>query len=68
MLVIILILRQYKPEYAIYVSTISNVKDYGEFTEALGRDVSKVTKVINNKTYKFKLAKDKRYRLELIVE
>ena len=57
-----------KGEYAIYVSTISNVKDYGEFTEALGRDVSKVTKVINNKTYKFRLAKDKRYRLELIVE
>ena len=57
-----------KGEYAIYISTTSNVSDYGEFTEALGRDVSKITKVINNKTYKFKLVKDKRYRLELIVE
>ena len=57
-----------KGEYAIYVSTTSNVSDYGEFTEALGRNVSKVTTVINNKTYKFNLAKDKRYRLELIVE
>ena len=57
-----------KGEYVIYLSTTSNVSDYGEFTEALGRDVSKVTKVINNKTFKFKLAKDKRYRLELIVE
>jgi beta-N-acetylglucosaminidase len=57
-----------KGNYAIYISTTSNVSDYGEFTEALGRDVSKVTTVINNKTYKFNLAKDKRYRLELIVE
>ena len=54
--------------YAIYVSTVSNVSDYGEFTEALGRDVSKVTKVINNKTYTFALAKDKRYRIELNVK
>ena len=57
-----------KGNYAIYISTISNVSDYGEFTEALGRDVSKITKVINNKTYSFALVKDKRYRLELNVK
>ena len=57
-----------KGNYAIYISTISNVSDYGEFTEALGRDVSKITKLINNKTYSFALVKDKRYRLELNVK
>lgn len=57
-----------KGNYSIYISTISNVSDYGEFTEALGRDVSKVTKTINNKKYTFALAKDKRYRMELNVE
>lgn len=57
-----------KGNYAIYISTKSNVSDYGEFTEALGRDVSKVTKTINNKNYTFKLVKDKRYRIELDVK
>lgn len=57
-----------KGNYAIYISTKSNVSDYGEFTEALGRNVSKVTKTINNKKYTFKLVKDKRYRIELDVE
>ena len=54
--------------YAIYVSTISNVSDYGEFTETLGRDVSNVKLTSNNKTYTFSLIKDKRYRLELNVK
>ncbi len=55
-------------KYVIYVSTTSNISDYGEFTEALGRDVSKVKMIANNKTYSFSLAKDKRYRLELEVK
>ena len=57
-----------KGEYAIYISTISNVKDYGELTELLGKDLSKITATINNKKYSFSVNKDKRYRIELKVE
>ena len=57
-----------KGNYVIYVSTNSNVSDYGEFTEALGRDVSNIKLTSNNKTYTFSLVKDKRYRLELNVK
>ena len=57
-----------KGKYAIYISTVSNVSDYGEFTEALGRNVSNINMISGNKTYTFSVIKDKRYRLELTVE
>ncbi len=57
-----------KGEYAIYLSNSSNIKDYGELNEILGRDVSKVTATINNKTYSFRLNQERRYRIELIIK
>ena len=57
-----------KGNYAIYISTSSNISDYGELTEVLGRDVSKAKAIINNKEYSFKIVDSKRYRLELEVK
>ena len=57
-----------KGEYAIYISTKSNISDYGELTELLFRDLSKVVLTKNNKKYSFRINKDLRYRIELIVE
>lgn len=57
-----------KGEYALYISNKANISDYGELNELLQRDISSVKKEINNKTYHFKVNKDKRYRIELIVE
>ena len=56
-----------KGEYTIYISTKSNVSDYGELTELLFRDLSKVVLNKNNKKYSFRVNKDLRYRVELIV-
>jgi hypothetical protein len=57
-----------KGEYAIYISNSSNIKDYGELNEILGRDVSKIYSIINNKLYSFRLNQERRYRIELIVK
>ena len=57
-----------KGNYAIYISTVSNISDYGELTELLGRDLSKVTLTSNSKTYSFNVVNTKRYRIELNVK
>ncbi len=54
--------------YAIYISNTSNISDYGELNEILGRDLSDVIVKINNKTYSFEVNTDNRYRIELNVE
>jgi len=54
--------------YAIYISNTSNISDYGELNEILGRDLSDITETINNKTYSFEVNTDNRYRIELNVE
>lgn len=54
--------------YAIYISTKSNVSDYGELTELLFRSLDDVVLEQNNKKYSFKVNKDLRYRIELVVE
>ena len=57
-----------KGNYAIYLSTSSNIQDYGELNEVLGRDVSKVFATIKNKKYSFVVKAENRYRMELNVE
>ena len=57
-----------KGEYAIYISNKANISDYGELNELLQRDISQIKQTINDKTYTFKVNRDKRYRIELIVE
>lgn len=57
-----------KGEYAIYISTKSNISDYGELTELLFRSLDNVVLSQNNKKYSFRINKDLRYRIELIVE
>lgn len=57
-----------KGNYAIYISNKANISDYGELNELLQRDLSKVTKTINGKKYRFTVNKENRYRIELIVE
>ncbi len=54
-----------KGNYAIYVSTSSNIIDYSELNDILNKDLSKVTTSINNKNYSFISNKNKRYRIEL---
>ena len=54
--------------YAIYISTESNIKDYGELTEILSRSLDNVVLVSNKKKYSFKVNKGLRYRIELNVE
>ena len=46
----------------------ANISDYGELNELLQRDISQIKQTINDKTYTFKVNRDKRYRIELIVE
>ena len=57
-----------KGNYAIYISNISNISDYGELTEILERDLSSTKLSINNKIYTFNVNKNNRYRLELNVK
>ena len=57
-----------KGNYAIYLSTSSNIQDYGELNEILGRDVSKITATIKGKKYSFEIDSVNRYRIELNVE
>lgn len=54
--------------YAIYISNVSNISDYGELTEILERDLSAVKLELNDKAYTFNVNKNNRYRLELIVK
>lgn len=57
-----------KGNYAIYISTTSNVSDYGELNEILGRNISNIKLTSNGKTYSFKTNEDNRYRIELNVK
>ncbi len=54
--------------YAIYLSTKSNISDYGELSDLLFQDLSKSNAKINNKMYTFKLNENKRNRIELVVK
>lgn len=54
--------------YAIYITTSSNISDYGELTELLFRSLDDVKLTTNGKNYSFRINKDLRYRIELIVE
>lgn len=56
-----------KGTYSIYVSTESNVADYGELQDIFANKITATTK-IDNKTYSFKVDKENRYRILLIVE
>ena len=44
-----------KGKYRLYITTTSNVTDYSEFTDNLGRNLSKKKITINDKTYQFSL-------------
>lgn len=44
-----------KGNYKIYVTTSSNITDYSEFTDNLGRDLSTKKIIIDQKSYQFKL-------------
>lgn len=44
-----------KGKYRLYITTTSNVTDYSEFTDNLGRDLSKKKITIDDKTYQFSL-------------
>ena len=57
-----------KGNYAIYISNVSNISDYGELTEILERDLSNVKLELNDKTYTFNVNKNNRYRIELAVK
>ena len=57
-----------KGNYAIYISNVSNISDYGELTEILERDLSNVKLEINDKSYTFNVNKNNRYRIELAVK
>ena len=57
-----------KGTYAIYISTKSNISDYGELTELLFRNLDDVILNQNNKKYSFRVNNSQRYRIELIVE
>ncbi len=54
--------------YAIYISTESNISDYGELTELLFRSLDDVKLEQNGKKYSFKINNNLRYRIELIIE
>lgn len=56
-----------KGNYVIYISTKANINDISELTEKLGRDLSEVTKKINNKKYSFSINKNRGNRIEMTV-
>ena len=56
-----------KGTYVIYISTKANINDISELTEKLGRDLSTVTKKINNKKYSFSINKTRGNRIEMTV-
>lgn len=57
-----------KGSYKIYITTTSNVTDYSEFTDNLGRDLSDKKIVIDQKSYQFKLNSEDGNCIELEVE
>lgn len=57
-----------KGTYAIYLSTDSNISDYGELNDLLFSDLSKASATINGKKYHFELNEEKRNRIELVIE
>ena len=54
-------------EYVIYITTSSNIADYSEFTEKLGRSLDSVKKTINGKNYSFSINLSKGNRIEMKV-
>ena len=54
-------------EYVIYITTSSNITDYSEFTEKLGRSLDSVKKTINGKNYSFSINLSKGNRIEMKV-
>lgn len=64
------ILNLEKGKYVLYLSTKSNVKDIGEFSEQMFRDdiVNKAKLTKDGKTYSFSINYDQRYRIELTVQ
>ena len=56
-----------KGTYKLYITTTSNVTDYSEFTDSLGRDLSDKKIVINDKTYQFSLNRQEGNTIELEV-
>lgn len=54
-------------QYVMYMSTKANINDIYELTEKLGRDLSNVTKTINNKKYSFTINKSRGNRIEMTV-
>ena len=57
-----------KGTYAIYLSTDSNISDYGELNDLLFSDLSTSKAIINGKKYHFELNEEKRNRIELVIE
>ncbi len=56
-----------KGTYAIYISTSSNVSDFGELRDIFSRNI-KTTWESDGKTYSFHVVREKRYRVELVVK
>lgn len=56
-----------KGTYKLYITTTSNVTDYSEFTDNLGRDLSTKKIIIDQKVYQFKLNKTEGNSIELEV-
>ena len=58
-----------KGKYTVYIVNKSNISDYGELSDIMMiADLSKASGTINNKTYKFKINNNLRYRVELNVD
>ena len=58
-----------KGKYAIYIVNKSNVSDYGELNDVMMiANLNKANNKINNKTYKFSINDNLRYRVELTIE
>ena len=56
-----------KGKYKLYITTTSNVTDYSEFTDNLGRDLSTKKITIDDKTYQFSLNINEGNTIELEV-
>ncbi len=57
-----------KGNYAVYVTSESNVKDYGELYDVLFADLSSAKTIIDGKEYIFSINRDLRDRLELEIK
>ena len=56
-----------KGKYKLYMTTTSNVTDYAEFTDNLGRDLSEKKITIDGKTYQFSLNRQEGNSIEIEV-